>query len=312
MELDELKKQLQALKEGEAGGQPPAAGGEAEPPTGTPPAGEAVPPVTPPDMPPPPNLDGTGEGAPAGAGAAAPYLTMDNFGKDFGQWYGNDAALGEILFDQMRVMGVDTRAATEAALRNVLEDVVNRSRMIMQQLSYFISTFMQQTNQMAAMGAAVNNALAMTGSPIPEVNVGNPPPPEPDMSGAGAPPPPAAGGENNLPPPPEGGAAGGDNPPPPPAEGGADNPPPEGGAAGGDNPPPPPAEGGESGGELPPPPDVEGTPSDKTIKNVESPKYVVSDAQAKNIYRGLHNAANAKKQQSTRKNTILDVVSMGY
>ena len=81
MELDELKKQLQALKEGEAGGQPPAAGGEAEPPTGTPPAGEAVPPVTPPDMPPPPNLGGAGEGAPKGA--AAPYLTMDNFGKDF-------------------------------------------------------------------------------------------------------------------------------------------------------------------------------------------------------------------------------------
>ena len=291
MELDELKKQLQALKEGEAGGQPPAAGSEAEPPTGTPPAGEAVPPVAPPDMPPPPNLDGAGEGAPAGAGAAAPYLTMDNFGKDFGQWYGNDAALGEILFDQMRVMGVDTRAATEAALRNVLEDVVNRSRMIMQQLSYFISTFMQQTNQMAAMGAAVNNALAMTGSPIPEVNVGNPPPSEPDMSGAGAPPPPAAGGE--VPPPPEGGAGA-----PPPEEGGE-----------GELPPPP--EGEEGGGELPPPPDVEGTPSDKTIKNVESPKYVVSDAQAKNIYRGLHNAANAKKQQSTRKNTILDVVSMG-
>lgn len=290
MELDELKKQLQALKEGDAGGQPPAAGSEAEPSTGTPPAGEAVPPVTPPDMPPPPNLDGAGGGAPEGA--AAPYLTMDNFGKDFGQWYGNDAALGEILFDQMRVMGVDTRAATEAALRNVLEDVVNRSRMIMQQLSYFISTFMQQTNQMAAMGAAVNNALAMTGSPIPEVNVGNPPPPEPDMSGAGAPPPPAAGGE--VPPPPEGGTGA------PPSEEGSE----------GELPPPP--EGEEGGGELPPPPDVEGTPSDKTIKNVESPKYVVSDAQAKNIYRGLHNAANAKKQQSTRKNTILDVVSMGY
>lgn len=291
MELDELKKQLQALKEGEAGGQPPAAGGEAEPPTGTPPTEEAVPPVTPPDMPPPPNLGGAGEGAPEGA--AAPYLTMDNFGKDFGQWYGNDAALGEILFDQMRVMGVDTRAATEAALRNVLEDVVNRSRMIMQQLSYFISTFMQQTNQMAAMGAAVNNALAMTGSPIPEVNVGNPPPSEPDMSGAGAPPPPPAAGGGEVPPPPEGGAGA-----PPSEEGGE-----------GELPPPP--EGEEGGGELPPPPDVEGTPSDKTIKNVESPKYVVSDAQAKNIYRGLHNAANAKKQQSTRRNTILDVVSMG-
>lgn len=291
MELDELKKQLQALKEGEAGGQPPTAGGEAEPPTGMPPAGEAVPPVTPPDMPPPPNLGGAGEGAPEGA--AAPYLTMDNFGKDFGQWYGNDAALGEILFDQMRVMGVDTRAATEAALRNVLEDVVNRSRMIMQQLSYFISTFMQQTNQMAAMGAAVNNALAMTGSPIPEVNVGNPPPSEPDMSGAGAPPPPPAAGGGEVPPPPEGGAGA-----PPSEEGGE-----------GELPPPP--EGEEGGGELPPPPDVEGTPSDKTIKNVESPKYVVSDAQAKNIYRGLHNAANAKKQQSTRRNTILDVVSMG-
>ena len=291
MELDELKKQLQALKEGEAGGQPPTAGGEAEPPTGMPPAGEAVPPVTPPDMPPPPNLGGAGEGAPEGA--AAPYLTMDNFGKDFGQWYGNDAALGEILFDQMRVMGVDTRAATEAALRNVLEDVVNRSRMIMQQLSYFISTFMQQTNQMAAMGAAVNNALAMTGSPIPEVNVGNPPPSEPDMSGAGAPPPAPAAGGGEVPPPPEGGAGA-----PPSEESGE-----------GELPPPP--EGEEGGGELPPPPDVEGTPSDKTIKNVESPKYVVSDAQAKNIYRGLHNAANAKKQQSTRRNTILDVVSMG-
>lgn len=309
MELDELKKRLQALKDDDTGGQPPVADGGAEPPTGMPPTGEAVPPVAPPDM--PPAVGGAGEGA------AAPYLTMDNFGKDFGQWYGNDAALGEILFDQMRAMGVDTRAATEAALRNVLADIVNRSRMIMQQLSYFVSTFMQQTNQMAAMGAAVNNALAMTGSPIPEVNVGNPPPAEPDMGAMGGagelpPPPPAAGGEDNLPPPPEGGAAGGDNPPPPPAEGGADNPPPpsEGGA--GDNPPPPPAEGGEGGGELPPPPPEKGTPSDKTVKNIESPKYVVSDAQAKDIYRGLHNAAAARKRNDTRKNTILDVVSMGY
>ncbi len=269
MELEELKQKLNALREGD------------NPPTADAGNGEG--------------LDGgaalgtDGAPMPMGAGgatpmpaapmpAAAPYLTQENFNTDFGQWFNNDANIGAALFQQMSAMGVDTKSATEAALRNVLEDVVNRSRALMQQLSFFISNFMQQTNQMAAMSAAVNNALAMNGEPIPQVNVGNPPPEEPAMG------------------------MGGEEPPPPPPEGGGEMPP----EGGGEEPPPP----SEGGGEEPPPP-PEDTPSDSRVKNVQSPKYVVSDAQAKNIYRNLHNSTQAQNKATTRRRGILDAISKG-
>lgn len=267
MELDELKQKLNALREGDnssdAGIDNGATLDTAEPPM--PPSGGM-----------PAGADG---GAPMGAAPApaAPYLTQENFNTDFGQWFNNDANIGAALFQQMSAMGVDTKSATEAALRNVLEDVVNRSRALMQQLSFFISNFMQQTNQMAAMSAAVNNALAMNGEPIPQVNVGNPPPEEPAMG---------MGGE--------------EPPPPPPPEGGGEMPP----EGGGEELPPPP----EGGGEEPPP---ESTPSDSRVKNVQSPKYVVSDAQAKNIYRNLHNSTQAQHKATTRRRGILDAISQG-
>lgn len=269
MELDELKQKLNALREGDnssaAGVDNGATLDTAEPPM--PPSG---------GMP-----AGAEGGAPMGAAPApaAPYLTQENFNTDFGQWFNNDANIGAALFQQMAAMGVDTKSATEAALRNVLEDVVNRSRALMQQLSFFISNFMQQTNQMAAMSAAVNNALAMNGEPIPQVNVGNPPPEEPAMG------------------------MGGEEPPPPPPEGEGEMPPE--GEGGGEEPPPPPPEGG---GEEPPP---EGTPSDSRVKNVQNPKYVVSDAQAKNIYRNLHNSTQAQNKATTRRRGILDAISKG-
>lgn len=207
------------------------------------------------------------------------YLTQDNFNQDFGQWFGNDSSLGEELFRQMNVMGVDTKAATEAALRNVLEDVVNRSRAVMQQLSYFISNVMQQTNQMAQMSAAVNNALAMKGEPIPQVGVGNPPPEEPAGADAGA------------------GAGGGM----PPADMGGGEPPSD--AGGGEEPSPSDAGGGE-------PPQQEGTPSDARIKNVSTGKYVVSDAQAKNIFRQLKSYSdNGNRKQ---RENILSAVRTGF
>jgi len=271
MELDELKQRLNALREGDNPSTADAGNGEgidngatldtAEPPAPTS-GGEP----------------GMAAPMPAAPTAAAPYLTQENFNTDFGQWFNNDANIGAALFQQMSAMGVDTKSATEAALRNVLEDVVNRSRALMQQLSFFISNFMQQTNQMAAMSAAVNNALAMNGEPIPQVNVGNPPPEEPAMG------------------------MGGEEPPPPP-EGGGEMPP-EGEGGGEETPPPP-----EGGGEEPPPP--EGTPSDNRVKNVQSPKYVVSDAQAKNIYRNLHNSTQAQHKATTRRRGILDAISQG-
>jgi len=218
-----------------------------------------------------------GEGAATAAPPTPPapsYLTQDNFNQDFGQWFGNDSSLGEELFRQMNIMGVDTKAATEAALRNVLEDVVNRSRAVMQQLSYFISNVMQQTNQMAQMSAAVNNALAMKGEPIPQVGIGNPPPEEPFGADAGA-----GGGM-------------------PPADMGGGEPPAGGG---GEEPPPPDAGGGE-------PPQEEGTPSDERIKNVSAGKYVVSDAQAKNIFRQMKSYSNKAGQ----KQSILSAIRSGF
>ena len=207
---------------------------------------------------------------------APSYLTMDNFNNDFGQWFNNDSDLGEELFRQMNIMGVDTKTATEAALRNVLEDVVNRSRAIMQQLSFFISNVMQQTNQMSQMSAAVNNALAMKGEPIPTVNIGNPPPDEPNFGAMGE-----AGAEPM--PPTDAGAAG--EMPPPDAGGGEFEPPPE---------------------EMPP----EETPSDARIKNVQTGKYVVSDAQAKNIFRQMKSySANGNGNQ---RSNILSAVRTGF
>lgn len=266
MELEELKQKLNALREG---GNPPAAdAGNGEGLDGGAALGTEGAPM--------PTEGGAAPMPAAPMPAAAPYLTQENFNTDFGQWFNNDANIGAALFQQMSAMGVDTKSATEAALRNVLEDVVNRSRALMQQLSFFISNFMQQTNQMAAMSAAVNNALAMNGEPIPQVNVGNPPPEEPAMG---------MGGE--------------EPPPPPPSEGGEEMP-----QEGGEEPPPPP----EGGGEEPPP---EGTPSDSRVKNVQSPKYVVSDAQAKNIYRNLHNSTQAQNKATTRRRGILDAISKG-
>lgn len=277
MELEELKQKLNALREGDNPPTADAGSGEGID-TGATLGTEGAP------MPiggAPMDAGGVAP-MPAAPMAAAPYLTQENFNTDFGQWFNNDANIGAALFQQMSAMGVDTKSATEAALRNVLEDVVNRSRALMQQLSFFISNFMQQTNQMAAMSAAVNNALAMNGEPIPQVNVGNPPPEEPAMG------------------------MGGEEPPPPPSEGGGEMPPE--GEGGGELPPPPPEGGGE---EPPPPPPPEETPSDSRVKNVQSPKYVVSDAQAKNIYRNLHNSTQAQNKATTRRRGILDAISKG-
>jgi len=228
--------------------------------------------------------------APTDAQPPAPsYLTMDNFNNDFGQWFNNDSDLGEELFRQMNIMGVDTKTATEAALRNVLEDVVNRSRAIMQQLSFFISNVMQQTNQMSQMSAAVNNALAMKGEPIPTVNIGNPPPDEPNFGAMGE-----AGAGAELPPPTDAGAGG--ELPPPDDGGGEFEPPPD-----------------DGGGEFEPPPEgvpPEETPSDARIKNVQSGKYVVSDAQAKNIFRQMKSySANGNGNQ---RSNILSAVRTGF
>ncbi len=289
MALEDLRAKLDALRKSRAG-EPPTT----ETPTGSdvegaggadsPSAQEIIEEedgagAASPDMGVPPDIGATPPEAATAAPPTPSYLTQDNFNQDFGQWFGNDSSLGEELFRQMNVMGVDTKAATEAALRNVLEDVVNRSRAVMQQLSYFISNVMQQTNQMAQMSAAVNNALAMKGEPIPQVGVGNPPPEEPAGADAGA------------------GAGGGM----PPADMGGGEPPSD--AGGGEEPSPSDAGGGE-------PPQQEGTPSDARIKNVSTGKYVVSDAQAKNIFRQLKSYSdNGNRKQ---RENILSAVRTGF
>lgn len=101
------------------------------------------------------------ETAPAsGAEAnAAPWLNMDSLMGSYGKWYGDDAALGEMLLGQLRAHGVDTQAATEAMLRELLNGLVDDLNMLQQKLSFFISDVSQEINQAQAVSDSIQTAI---------------------------------------------------------------------------------------------------------------------------------------------------------
>jgi len=196
--------------------------------------------------------------APEMPAATPPWLSMDNLMQGYGSWFGNDSGLGELLLGQLRAHGVDTQAATEAMLRELLSGLVDDLNMLQMKLSGFTSAISQQLQQTQAVADSVQSALDASGaSPTAQQIM----PPEsgmpmmndlpPDMGqDMGAPPPPPPPGDAGAPPPPPGDAGA---PPPPPSDAGA--------------PPPPPS---DAGAPPPPPPPEGGTMSDARMKNIQS------------------------------------------
>lgn len=115
-------------------------------------------------------LNNIDNAAPAVA-AADGYLTLDNLMRDYGPWFGNNAALGETLLGELRAQGVDTQAATEAMLREVLTGLVNDWQTLGQNLQTFQQMIAEQTQQAQAVTDAVSNALAKTGGPAPDMTL---------------------------------------------------------------------------------------------------------------------------------------------
>ena len=93
--------------------------------------------------------------------AEAPWLNMDNLMQGYGNWFGNDQGLGELLLGQLRARGVDTQAATEAMLRELLQGLVDDLNTLQQQLTGFTSAVAQQMQQAQAVADSVQAAINM-------------------------------------------------------------------------------------------------------------------------------------------------------
>ena len=93
--------------------------------------------------------------------AEAPWLNMDNLMQGYGNWFGNDQGLGELLLGQLRARGVDTQAATEAMLRELLQGLVDDLNTLQQQLTGFTSAVAQQMQQTQAVADSVQAAINM-------------------------------------------------------------------------------------------------------------------------------------------------------
>ena len=93
--------------------------------------------------------------------AEAPWLNMDNLMQGYGNWFGNDQGLGELLLGQLRARGVDTQAATEAMLRELLQGLVDDLNTLQKQLTGFTSAVAQQMQQTQAVADSVQTAIDM-------------------------------------------------------------------------------------------------------------------------------------------------------
>ena len=197
----------------------------------------------------------------------APWLSMDNLMQGYGTWFGNDQGLGEVLLGQLRAHGVDTQAATEAMLRELLQGLVDDMNTLQQRLSGFTSAIAQQMQQTQAVADSVEAAI----------NSQNPNPAAMQVV-------PPMGGDmpimNDIPP--ETGADMGPVPPAPEAQ------------------PEVPAEETAPAPEAPAP---ENPPAEETAPAPETkPEGTVSDANEKNIIKPVE-----RKRKFTFKSTISDV-----
>ena len=95
----------------------------------------------------------------AAPAAEAPWLNMDNLMQGYGNWFDNDKGLGEMLLSQLRSHGVDTQAATEAMLRELLQGLVDDLNMLQQKLTGFTTAIAQQMQQTQAVADSVQSAI---------------------------------------------------------------------------------------------------------------------------------------------------------
>lgn len=229
---------------------------------------------------------------PVAPAAEAPWeLNYENLDSAFGEDWSNDRGLGELLLQQLRMRGVDTRAATESMLNELLGGLVNDMNRMQSLLTKFIAKLAQQTQKAQAVTDAVETALmqqnpdAIATQVLPpqgtEAPVMNDIPPE---MGAGdtAPNQPAA---------PENEQSAPETPTEPPAEAPAPETP---------TPTETPAEPDESA------PKEKG--SDVNIKNV---KYTISDAGMKRI-RATMAERKKRNQGNTLNNNILAACQTGF
>ena len=90
----------------------------------------------------------------------APWeLNADSMRNTFGAWYGNDDRLGEMFLAQLRAHGVDTKAATEAMLRELLSGLVGDINLLQSKLSGFISELSKQSQKTQAVVDSVQAAI---------------------------------------------------------------------------------------------------------------------------------------------------------
>ena len=195
----------------------------------------------------------------AAPAAEAPWLNMDNLMQGYGNWFDNDKGLGEMLLSQLRSHGVNTQAATEAMLRELLQGLVDDLNMLQQKLTGFTTAIAQQMQQTQAVADSVQSAIDSQ-QPNPTALQMQPP------MGAVMP------QMNDVPP--DIGADFGEQPP-------AEQPPAE----------QPPAE--QPPAEQPPAeqPPAEQPPAEMTVSDIRT-KYVLSDAGLKQIKRRFTNKNN--------------------
>jgi hypothetical protein len=194
--------------------------------------------------------------------SAQPWLNMDNLMQSYGSWFDNDNGLGEMLLNQLRAHGVDTQAATESMLRELLSGLVDDLNMLQMKLTGFTSAVAQQLQQTQAVADSVQAALDGSGATPMAQQIA---PPESTMPLMNDLPPDMGQPMGGMPPemPPENAAP----PEVPPENATPPEMPPENAA-----PPEMPPENAAPP-EMPP----EGTPSDRRIK------YVLSDSSMKHL-----------------------------
>ncbi len=94
----------------------------------------------------------------------APYLTYENVDRDFGNWYNHNKDIGTMLMEQLRANGVDTRDATEAALREILTDITSRLEILTETFSMFKSKVDELAQQTEKVTSAVTDTLHSAGT----------------------------------------------------------------------------------------------------------------------------------------------------
>jgi len=216
----------------------------------------------------------------------APWeLNADSMRNTFGAWYGNDDRLGEMFLAQLRAHGVDTKAATEAMLRELLSGLVGDINLLQSKLSGFISELSKQSQKTQAVVDSVQAAIDNQNPDAVALNINPPSAAMPQFNDLNI----DSGMNGEMPP--DTGAGAGEMPPDTGA--GAGEMPPDTGAGAGEMPP-------DTGAGLPP----EEKPSDRRIKNV------LSDERLKKIKAKL--LSNRKPKGKNISSNIIAACSKGF